>query len=276
MTKPDTPPPPPATPQLPLDTPQRPLATAQPPLATTRPRRLSYFIAGTDTEIGKTLASCGLLKAFAARGRSTAAMKPIAAGAEQDVDGVWRNEDAEALAANVTVAVPRALSTPYLLHEPAAPHLVARQAGVTMDIAHIVQCHRAIVQRAEVTIVEGVGGYRVPLNDEQDTGDLARALDLPVILVVGVRLGCISHALLTAEAIGNSGLHLAGWIANTVDPSMRLQPQNIDTLRDRLARHHGAPLLGTIPRLTEPTGAQAAPWLDIAPLLASLSKGRCP
>ncbi|OWT70287.1 MULTISPECIES: dethiobiotin synthase [unclassified Achromobacter] len=256
-----------------------PPATARPATtapATARPRRLSYFIAGTDTEIGKTLASCGLLHAFAAHGYATAAMKPIAAGAEQDADGEWRNEDVEALAANVTVSVPRALSTPYLLHEPAAPHLVARQAGVTMDMDYIVQCHRAVIQHADVTIVEGVGGFRVPLNDDQDTGDLAVALDLPVILVVGMRLGCLSHALLTAQAIVRGGLRLAGWIANTVDPSMRLLPQNIDTLRDRLARHHGAPLLGTIPRLADPTGAQAALWLDAALLLADPSQGRWP
>ncbi|WP_370643166.1 dethiobiotin synthase [Bordetella sp. LUAb4] len=233
------------------------------PSATTRPPRLSYFIAGTDTEIGKTLASCGLLHAFAARGYSTAAMKPIAAGAEQDADGVWRNEDAEALAANVTVSVPRALSTPYLLHEPAAPHLVARQAGVTMNIAHIVDCHRDIIQRADVTIVEGVGGFRVPLNDEQDTGDLAVALNLPVILVVGMRLGCLSHALLTAEAITRSGLTLAGWIANTVDPAMRLLSENVATLQGRFIRHHGAPLLGMIPRLGTPCGGTVAQYLDV-------------
>ncbi len=231
------------------------------------PRRLSFFVAGTDTEIGKTLASCGLLHAFAARGLSTAAMKPIAAGAEQGADGVWRNEDAQALAGCVTVPVPPALATPYLLHEPAAPHLVARRAGVVLDIAPIVHSHRDIVARADVTVVEGVGGYRVPLNDEQDGGDLARALALPVILVVGMRLGCLSHALLTAHAIADSGLRLAGWIANTVDPGMRLLQENIDTLRERCARHHGAPLLGIIPRLATPTGAMAAQWLDVSPLL---------
>ncbi|WP_454689414.1 dethiobiotin synthase [Achromobacter aloeverae] len=229
--------------------------------------RLSYFVAGTDTEIGKTLASCGLLRAFAGRGFATAAMKPIAAGAEQGADGAWRNEDAQALAACATVSVPPALSTPYLLREPAAPHLAARQAGVVLDIAHIVQCHRDVLPRADVTIVEGVGGFRVPLDDRLDTGDLARALALPVILVVGMRLGCLSHALLTAEAIGNSGLRLAGWIANTVDPAMRFLPQNVDTLRDRFARDYAAPLLGEIPRLDAPTGAAAAACLDVEPLL---------
>lgn len=233
------------------------------------PPRIGYFIAGTDTEIGKTLASCGLLHAFAARGLSTAAMKPIAAGAEPDAHGVWRNEDAEALAASASVSVPRSLSTPFLLREPAAPHLVAEREHATLDIAHIVRCHRDIAARADVTIVEGVGGFRVPLDDQRDTGDLAQALGLPVILVVGMRLGCLSHALLTAEAIAACGLRLAGWIANTIDPEMRLRAENLATLRDRFDRSYGAPLLGAIPRLQLSTGTAAAALLDIAPLAAT-------
>ncbi|OZI67052.1 dethiobiotin synthase [Bordetella genomosp. 11] len=237
-------------------------------------RRHSYFIAGTDTEIGKTLASCGLLRAFAAHGLSTAAMKPIAAGAAQDAGGVWRNEDAEALAACATVPVPRALSTPFLLREPAAPHLVAAREGVTLDIAHIVRCHRDIAARADITVVEGVGGFRVPLDDDLDTGHLAQALDLPVILVVGMRLGCLSHALLTAEAIAACGLRIAGWIANTIDPGMRLAAENAATLRERLARRHGAALLGEIPRLRDATGEHAAGWLDVRALVSAW--GRLP
>jgi dethiobiotin synthetase len=227
----------------------------------------SFFVAGTDTEVGKTLASCALLRAFAARGMSTAAMKPVAAGAEQDDGGVWRNEDAEALAAAATVTVPRELSTPYLLREPAAPHLVAARAGVTLDIGHMARCHRDIASRADVTIVEGAGGFRVPLDERRDMGDLAGALGLPVILVVGMRLGCLNHALLTAESIAARGLRLAGWIANTVDPTMRMLEENVATLRGRFAADHGAPLLGTIPRLGAPDGDAAARSLDIAPLL---------
>jgi dethiobiotin synthetase len=228
--------------------------------------RVSYFVAGTDTEIGKTLSSCGLLRAFAGRGLSTAAMKPIAAGAEADADGIWRNEDAEALAACATVQVPRLLSTPFLLREPAAPHLVAAREKVALDIEHIVRCHREIAARADVTVVEGVGGFRVPLDADRDTGDLAQALGLPVILVVGMRLGCLSHALLTAEAIAACGLRMAGWIANTVDPDMRLPGENLNTLRDRFERHYNAPLLGAIPRLGEASGMAAAAWLDTEPL----------
>ncbi|ARP86135.1 dethiobiotin synthase [Bordetella genomosp. 9] len=229
-------------------------------------RHASYFVAGTDTEIGKTLASCGLLSAFAARGLSTAAMKPVAAGAAPDAAGIWRNEDAELLAGCATVPVPRDLSTPFLLHEPAAPHLVADREGVTLDIARIVSCHRDIAARADITIVEGVGGFRVPLGRDRDTGDLAHALALPVILVVGMRLGCLSHALLTAEAIASRGLRLAGWIANTVDAAMRLPRENLATLQDRFARHYGAPLLGAIPRLPAPSGRAAAAWLDVDPI----------
>lgn len=237
------------------------------------PQQASYFIAGTDTEIGKTLSSCALLRAFAALGLTTAAMKPIAAGAMQDAHGLWRNEDADALAQCATVTVPRTLSTPFLLREPAAPHLVAAREGVVLDIDHIVRCHRDVAARADLTIVEGVGGFRVPLDDTRDTGDLARALALPVILVVGMRLGCLSHALLTAEAIAACGLRLAGWIANTVDPAMRLREENLDTLRDRFTRHYDAPLLGVIPRLSEPTGEQAATWLDVA-ALRKLTRGQ--
>jgi dethiobiotin synthetase len=230
-------------------------------------KALSLFVAGTDTEIGKTLASCALLHAFAARGLATAAMKPIAAGAQPDADGVWRNEDAEALAAAATVAVPRALSTPFLLRAPVAPHLAARQEGISLNIARVVQCHAAVAARADMTVVEGVGGFRVPLDDTGvmgDMGDLARALGIPVVLVVGIRLGCLNHALLTAESIAASGLPLAGWIANVVDAGMRLPDENIATLRELLARRHDLPWIGTIPWLARPCGRAAAAFLDPA------------
>jgi dethiobiotin synthetase len=224
---------------------------------------LSFFVAGTDTEIGKTLASCALLHAFAARGLSTAAMKPIAAGAQPDARGIWRNEDAEALAAAATVAVPRALSTPFLLRAAVAPHLAARQEGVLLDIPRILQCHAAVTARADMTVVEGVGGFRVPLDETTDTGDLARALGIPVILVVGIRLGCLSHALLTAESIAAAGLSMAGWIANVIDPGMQLRDDNIASLRTLLARRHGVPWIGTIPWLAQPCGHAAAACLDL-------------
>ncbi len=137
-------------------------------------------------------------------------------------------------------------------------------------------CYRDIAWRADITLVEGVGGFRVPLDDDRDTGDLARALGLPVILVVGMRLGCLSHALLTAEAIAACGLRMAGWIANTVDPAMRLAAENRATLRDRFERRYAALLLGAIPRLRDATGPKAAAWLDVDALMPRSARSAPP
>lgn len=174
---------------------------------------LSLFVAGTDTEIGKTFVSAALLYGLARHGLRAAAMKPVAAGAYLR-DGVWHNEDADQLDAAANVVLPPDLRTPFLLKAPAAPHIVAAQENVTIDIDTIVACHREALTRADVVVVEGVGGFRVPLTDTRDTADLAVALGLPVVMVVGMRLGCISHALLTADAIAARGLTLAGWVAN--------------------------------------------------------------
>lgn len=206
---------------------------------------LSLFVTGTDTEIGKTFVSAALLHGFARAGLRAAAMKPVAAGAYER-DGAWRNEDADQLDAAANVALPAAIRTPFLLKAPAAPHIVAAREGVALDIGTIVDAHRRACEMADVIVVEGVGGFRVPLADTRDTADLAVALGLPVVLVVGVRLGCISHALLTAEAIAARGLPLAGWVANRIDPAMPFADDNIDTLRAWLEREHRAPLLGAL------------------------------
>jgi dethiobiotin synthetase len=226
---------------------------------------LSLFVTGTDTEIGKTLVSTALLRGFTREGLRAAAMKPIAAGAFE-VDGVWHNEDADQLDAASSVLLPPELRTPYLLKAPAAPHIVAEQENVTLDMARIVDCHAQAVRLADVVVVEGVGGFRVPLNDTYDTADLACALNLPVVLVVGMRLGCISHALLTAEAIVARGLHLAGWVANRVDPDMTFADENIAAIRSRLDRQYGAPVLGIVPYL-KPISADAAADCINTPLL---------
>jgi dethiobiotin synthetase len=226
---------------------------------------LSLFVTGTDTEIGKTLVSTALLRGFTREGLRAAAMKPIAAGAFE-VDGVWHNEDADQLDAASSVLLPPELRTPYLLKAPAAPHIVAEQENVTLDMARIVDCHAQAVRLADVVVVEGVGGFRVPLNDTHDTADLACALNLPVVLVVGMRLGCISHALLTAEAIVARGLHLAGWVANRVDPDMTFADENIAAIRSRLDRQYGAPVLGIVPYL-KPISADAAADCINTPLL---------
>lgn len=234
---------------------------------------LSVFVTGTDTEIGKTLISCALLRGFTQAGLRAAAMKPIAAGAFER-DGQWHNEDADQLDAAASVVLPPEMRTPYLLKAPAAPHIVAAHEGITIDLTHIVECHSEALARADIVVVEGVGGFRVPLTDTHDTADLACALALPVVLVVGVRLGCINHALITAEAIATRGLRLAGWVANCVDPAMRFAEENIDAVRMRLASEHGTPLLGIVPHLAPASADVAAARLDIDTLLHTLRATR--
>ena len=219
--------------------------------------RPAYFIAGTDTEIGKTTLSSVIIRALAAKGLKTAAMKPVAAGTVL-VDGVPHNEDVDALMAASNMDLPQEMVCPYLLNTPVSPNLSAEQDGVTIDNARIVETFKAIEQQADAVIVEGVGGFIVPFSDTVSSADLAVALGLPVILVVGLRLGCISHALLTAEAIRSRGLTLAGWIANRVDPTMAFSDGNITTLEKWL----GAPKLGTMPNLQ--SFDEAGQYLDLS------------
>lgn len=224
---------------------------------------LSCFVTGTDTGIGKTLVSSALLHALGQQGVRAAGMKPVAAGAEWR-DGVWHNDDVDALAAAAPLALPPALTTPYLLRTAAAPHIAAALEGVRIEPEHILHCFRQIQQQAEAVVVEGVGGFRVPLTERFDTADLAQQLGLPVILVVGLRLGCISQALLTAEAIAVRGLRLAGWVANTVEPHMPHMAGNVEAIAVRLK----APLLGHVPRFDHPTAAAAAACLDLGKVMA--------
>lgn len=218
----------------------------------------SCFVTGTDTEIGKTLITSALLHALGAAGVQAAGMKPLAAGAELR-DGVWHNEDVDQIHAAAPLKLPRELTTPYLLRTPAAPHIAAEIDGVTIEPRKILDCYAQVRAQAEAVVVEGVGGFCVPLADGYDTDDLARDIGLPVVLVVGLRLGCISHALLTAEAIASRGLTLAGWVANTVDPAMGHMNGNIEALVARLP----APLLGHVPRFEHPSAAAAAACLDL-------------
>jgi dethiobiotin synthetase len=208
------------------------------------------FVAGTDTGVGKTLVSAALLHTLRRAGKRSVGMKPVAAGAEC-VAGQWQNEDAVRLREASDVAVPPELDNPVLLRDPLSPHLAARRDGVRIDIAELVRRYRALAQRADAVVVEGAGGFLVPLSDEETGADLAQALALPVVLVVGLRLGCLNPALLTAEAIRARGLPLAGWVANRVDPQMEAVAENIEFLRRRLA----APLLGAIAH--GPTDASA-------------------
>lgn len=219
----------------------------------------SCFVTGTDTGIGKTLVSSALLYALGTMGVRAAGLKPVAAGAELR-DGVWHNDDVDALADAAPLTLPQALTTPYLLRTPAAPHIAAALDGVRIELTHILKCYRQVQEQAEAVVVEGVGGFRVPLNELFDTADLAEQLGLPVILVVGLRLGCISQALLTAEAITARGLVLAGWVANTEDPAMAHADANVEAIAARLH----APLLGRLPRFAQPTAAAAAACLDLS------------
>ena len=214
---------------------------------TSAPQALSLFITGTDTGVGKTLVSAAVLHALARYHPRVVGMKPVAAGTEL-IDGVPANDDVLALRAASNCRVPPELDNPVLLPDPVSPHIAAARAGVRIDIAHLVACHRALAQWADAVVVEGAGGFQVPLSATETGADLAQALGLPVVLVVGLRLGCLNHALLTAESIRARGLTLAGWVANHVDPAMLAQQDNIDFLQQRLQ----VPLLASIPYLSAP------------------------
>lgn len=226
--------------------------------------RRSYFITGTDTGVGKTLFSCALLHAAAQAGYRTVAIKPVAAGGVQTSAGL-RNHDAVLLQAASTEALSYDEVNPFCLDLPVAPHIAAERAGRRLKVERIAGfCHGVLMRRANLTVIEGAGGWRVPLNDQETLADLAKQLKVPVILVVGLQLGCLNHALLTAEAIYHDGLELAGWVANSIEPDMPERAANIATLQQQLP----APLLADIPWLPDATGEQAAAWVNLSALLS--------
>lgn len=248
-----------------LNDPTEPTLVAEPQAALAgegRPSRFGCFVTGTDTEIGKTLVSSAILHKLVRAGVRACGMKPVAAGAELRGDGRLHNDDADQLVAAGNVHLPPNITTPYMLREPAAPHIAAELDGVAIDPVPIIAAYAEIAAAADAVVVEGVGGFRVPFSDTFDSAELAAQLKLPVILVVGLRLGCINHALLTAEAIAARGLLLAGWIANEVEPEMRFADENIEALLARIP----APLLGRIPNLELPSAAAAAGFIDLAGL----------
>lgn len=211
---------------------------------TPHPSRLTrhgFFVTGTDTGVGKTLVACSLLRAFANRGLRAVGMKPVASGAVPHAAGLV-HDDVERLVAAGNVAAPRERTNPYCFAPPIAPHLAASAVGMRIDLDHIVRCFDSLAAAADVVIVEGVGGFRVPLGPGADTAQLAARLALPVVLVVGMRLGCLNHALLTADAIAGRGLALAGWVANHIDPGMAAADENVRALEALIA----APLLARI------------------------------
>ena len=211
--------------------------------------RSDWFVTGTDTEVGKTFVTSALLLALCARGVKAVGMKPVAAG----TDAAGKNDDVEALIAASGVSAPRELINPYLYQPAIAPHIAAAEEGRVIDIALIVDAFKSLREMADTVLVEGVGGFCVPLGPHSDTAELAEALGLPVILVVGMRLGCINHALLSQQAIAARGLKLAGWIANRIDPGMSRFAENLAALEERMA----APLLAVIPAGSTPQKAAA-------------------
>jgi len=201
----------------------------------------AYFIAGTDTGVGKTLVATSLLHLARARGMSTLGLKPVAAGCEL-IDGQWMNDDARLLMEASSIAVDYQTVNPLALREAMAPHIAAEREQCDVRCAELVEQCKPLLDMADFTVIEGAGGWQVPLNQSETMADLAAGLNCPVVLVVGMRLGCINHALLTAAAIRRDGLQLAGWIANHIDADMAVADENVVALEQRL----DAPLTGRI------------------------------
>ncbi|AZD88910.1 MULTISPECIES: dethiobiotin synthase [Pseudomonas] len=219
----------------------------------------AYFVTGTDTDVGKTTVAAGLLHAARLSGLSTAAGKPVASGCELTPKGL-RNADALALLAECSLPLTYDEVNPLAFEPAIAPHLAAREAGVALTVQALLAPMRLVLAKgADFTLIEGAGGWRVPLADQDNLSDLAMALGLPVILVVGVRLGCINHALLTAEAIAQDGLQLAGWVANIIEPKTSRLEENLATLAERLP----APCLGRVPRLKAISAEAVAEHLQL-------------
>jgi dethiobiotin synthetase len=204
-----------------------------------------FFVTGTDTEVGKTLVSGALILKLREQGIKTLGFKPVVAGTYQDFNGAILNEDLETLRIASNLGTDELSLCPYVLHRPAAPHLVAIEQGLQLEMGVIKNAFQSIQNQTECVVVEGAGGLLIPLNDNEDLGDFAKEISLPIILVVGMKLGCINHALLTYEAIKARHLNIAGWVANTLSTEMPLLQENIETLKTRIA----APFLGLIPAL---------------------------
>jgi len=192
-----------------------------------------FFITGTDTDVGKTTIALGLMAALQQQGLSVAVMKPVSAGCEKTQQGL-RNDDAMRLMQQASIDLPYELVNPYAFEEYVAPHIAAAQNNITMQIAPLCDAYKKIAAQVDVVIVEGAGGWHVPLNETQTMVDVASAFDLPVINVVGLRLGCLNHALLTAESIAAHGLQNIAWVGNSLADEMICEAENISTLKQRL------------------------------------------
>jgi|SRR5688572_20217004 len=224
--------------------------------------RRGYFVTGTDTGVGKTLTTAALLRCLRESGLRVAGMKPIAAGAIAGPEGP-ANEDALLLQAESSMHHPYALVNPWLFEPAIAPHIAAAEAGIAIDTARIVAAHAQLRERADVVLAEGAGGFLVPLDSSRSCAELPELLDMEVILVVGLRLGCLNHAFLTAEAVAARGLTLAGWVGISIDPDFARREANLDALGARLP----APCLGIVPWLEDPSVEAVATCLGSAPRL---------
>lgn len=194
----------------------------------------AFFITGTDTGVGKTFIACKLIQQYVAQGYKVVGMKPVAAGCEL-VDGEWVNDDVLKLEAASNVKAPRALTNPYSFTEPIAPHIAAELTGKTIEISVIKDAFDALSQLADIVIVEGAGGFLVPLNETETIADLAKALNIPVVLVVGIKLGCINHTILTFEAIMARNIQVHAWVPNRIEPLMLYYANNIASIKANLS-----------------------------------------
>jgi dethiobiotin synthetase len=222
----------------------------------------AVFVTATDTDAGKTIISLGLIHSLRRKGLRVAGMKPVAAGAMQHGDDL-QNEDAQLLRQADSLDVPYRVTNPYIFEPAIAPHIAAAEADVRIDLNIISERFDRLRSVSDFVVVEGAGGWRVPLDSKSDMSEIPRQLGLPVVLVVGMRLGCLNHALLTVEAVERDGLPLVGWIANQVDPGMSRQAQNLQTLQDRI----DAPCLGVVPFLPELSAQSVASCLDTNSLM---------
>jgi len=224
--------------------------------------RQVLFVTGTDTNVGKTVAAVALLRALARAGCRTAALKPVAAGGENSAAG-FQNRDAQWLQQAATEVLPYGAVNPFLFSDPIAPHIAAENGRQRLDLADcLAACQSALTAAVDVVVVEGAGGWQVPLNDRHSMADLAVSMATGVVLVVGMKLGCLNHALLSVSAIERSGVPLVGWIANHLQHDMAMAEQNVQSLRQRI----DAPLLGVLPYCDDVLSPRLAEALDLSPL----------
>ena len=217
------------------------------------------FITGTDTDIGKTLIATGLLEAANSQGKKTAAIKPVAAGCNDTGEGP-QNEDALMLQAAANTELSYQQVNPVALDEPMAPHIAAKEQGKRLSADRLTGFCRGITMLpVDLVVIEGAGGWRVPINNRESMAEIPKQLNAEVVLVVGLKLGCINHALLTAQAIRSDGLKIAGWVANTMDEDMLRLDENIDTLKQLI----NEPCLGVIPKLSDKSPQHVATFLTV-------------